>query len=63
MGVVTIAEVLERMEEFERMLTEFYAKLSQQSTREGVRLLTGIPRSFLKALSAANRMTKLNWKK
>ena len=40
MGVVTIAEVLRHVEEFERMLAEFYAKLSQQSTREGVRLLT-----------------------
>jgi hypothetical protein len=40
MGVVTIAEVLRHVEEFERMLVEFYAKLSLQTTREGVRLLT-----------------------
>lgn len=40
MGVVTIAEVLKHVEEFERMLAEFYAKLSKQSAREGVRLLT-----------------------
>ena len=40
MGVVTIAEVLRHVEEFERMLAEFYAKLSHETTREGVRLLT-----------------------
>ena len=40
MGVVTIAEVLGHVEEFERMLAEFYANLSHQTTREGVRLLT-----------------------
>ena len=40
MGIITIAEVLERVNDFERMLAEFYAKLSNQSTREGVRLLS-----------------------
>ena len=40
MGVITIVEVLEHVERFERMLAEFYAKVSEQSTREGVRLLT-----------------------
>ncbi len=40
MGIITIAEVLERVNEFERILAEFYANLSQTSTREGVRLLT-----------------------
>ena len=40
MGVVTIAEVLRHVEVFERMLAEFYANLSHQTTREGVRLLT-----------------------
>ncbi len=40
MGVITIAEVLERVNDFERRLAEFYANLSQQTTREGVRLLT-----------------------
>jgi hypothetical protein len=39
MGVVTIADVLRRVEEFEKMLTDFYEKLSHQATREGVRLL------------------------
>lgn len=40
MGVVMIAEVLDRVEEFESMLAEFYANLAQANTREGVRLLT-----------------------
>ncbi len=40
MGIITIVEVLERVNDFERMLAEFYAKLSHQTTREGVRLLT-----------------------
>ncbi|MHC4418160.1 MAG: ferritin family protein [Planctomycetota bacterium] len=40
MGVVTIAEVLRHVEEFEDMLAEFYAKLARSETeREGVRLL------------------------
>lgn len=29
MGFITIAEVLERVDEFEHMLAEFYAHLSQ----------------------------------
>jgi hypothetical protein len=40
MGMITIAEVLERVNDFERMLAEFYAKLSQETTKEGVRLLS-----------------------
>ena len=40
MGVVTIAEVLRRVEKFEEMLANFYEKVSHQTTREGVRLLT-----------------------
>ena len=40
MGIVTIVKLLERVGEFEVMLAEFYAKLSHQTTREGVRLLT-----------------------
>jgi hypothetical protein len=40
MGIITIAEVLERVDEFERMLSEFYSNMSQTSSREGVRLLT-----------------------
>ena len=40
MAIVTIAQVLACAEDFERMLAEFYARLSQQTTREGVRLLT-----------------------
>ena len=40
MGMITIAEVLERVNDFERKLAEFYAKLSHETTREGVRLLS-----------------------
>ncbi|MHA2066881.1 MAG: hypothetical protein ACXABY_21130 [Candidatus Thorarchaeota archaeon] len=40
MGIVTIAEVLERVDEFERKLSESYSNMSQTSSREGVRLLT-----------------------
>ena len=40
MGIITIAEVLERVNDFERTLADFYAKLSHQTTREGVRLLS-----------------------
>ncbi|MHC4635873.1 MAG: ferritin family protein [Planctomycetota bacterium] len=39
MAIVTISQVLGCAEDFERMLAEFYAKVAQQSTREGVRLL------------------------
>jgi len=39
MPVVTVADVLRRAREFERMLEEFYAGLSEKSTREGVRML------------------------
>ena len=40
MAVVTIAQVLEHAEEFERMLAHFYARLSERMVGEGVRLLT-----------------------
>ena len=40
MGIITITEVLERVNDFERMLADFYAKLSHETTREGVRLLS-----------------------
>jgi len=40
MTVVAIAQVLVCAEDFERMLAEFFANLSHQSTKEGVRLLT-----------------------
>lgn len=39
MAVITIAQVLEHVEEFERMLAEFYANVSHRTTGEGVRLL------------------------
>jgi integrase len=39
-GAITIAEVLERVDEFEPVLTKPYASLWQTGTREGVRLLT-----------------------
>ena len=40
MAIITIAEVLDHVDKFERMLAEFYAKLSHQTTREGVKILT-----------------------
>ena len=40
MAVVSIKDVLEHVEHFEQMLTDYYAKLAQSTTREGVRLLT-----------------------
>ena len=40
MATVTVADVLEHAERFEQMLVGYYARLSEQSTREGVRLLT-----------------------
>ena len=39
MGIMTIAEVFERMDEFEHMLADFHANVLQASTREGLRLL------------------------
>jgi len=38
-AMITIAEVFERVDEFEQMLAAFYANLSRQTTREGVRIL------------------------
>ena len=40
MAVITILDVLARIEQFEHSLVEFYAKLAADSSREGVRLLT-----------------------
>ena len=40
MAVVTVADVLKRAEELERMLADYYSRLSEKATREGVRLLT-----------------------
>jgi hypothetical protein len=40
MPAVTIAEVLHRAENFERMLSDFYCNLSHSTTHEGARLLT-----------------------
>jgi rubrerythrin len=40
MAVVTVADVLKHAEEFEELLADYYATLSQRTTREGVRLLT-----------------------
>jgi len=40
MAITTIAQVLEHAEKFERMLAEFYANISNETEREGVRLLT-----------------------
>lgn len=40
MAVITVAQVIACAEDFERMLAKFYANISHQSTREGVKLLT-----------------------
>lgn len=40
MPVVTVADVLRHAEEFERMLADYFAGVSERTTREGVRLLT-----------------------
>ena len=40
MRAVTIGQVLDHVEEFEGMLTEFYRQFSEETTHEGVRLLT-----------------------
>jgi len=40
MPYVTVKDIFKHAEQFEQMLSEYYAKLSEQSTREGVRLLT-----------------------
>lgn len=39
MAVITVADVLRRAEEFEGMLADYYARLSERATREGVQLL------------------------
>ncbi|MHC5089629.1 MAG: hypothetical protein ACYSOF_02165 [Planctomycetota bacterium] len=40
MLAVTLGEILKYVETFEELLKNFYAKLSEESTHEGVRLLT-----------------------
>jgi len=40
MAIITIKNVLEHAEQFEKMLADYYANLSENTTREGVRLLT-----------------------
>ena len=40
MAIITIAQVLACAEDFEHGLSEFYAKISHETSREGVRLLT-----------------------
>ncbi len=40
MGIITVTELFERVDEFERVLEELYANLGHASTRKGVRLLT-----------------------
>ena len=40
MAVITIADVLHQAERFEQMLADYYGKLAETTTREGVRLLT-----------------------
>ncbi|MHC4987010.1 MAG: hypothetical protein ACYTFX_00745 [Planctomycetota bacterium] len=40
MAAITLGEILKHVEEFEDVLQNFYSKLSQKTTHEGVRLLT-----------------------
>jgi rubrerythrin len=40
MAVTTIADVLQQAERFEQMLADYYAELAENTTREGVRMLT-----------------------
>ncbi len=40
MAIITVEQVLKHAEEFEQMLADFYTNLSDNSHREGVRLLT-----------------------
>ena len=40
MAIVTVAELLQHAEVFERMLVEFYERIAEHTQREGVRLLT-----------------------
>ena len=40
MGVLTVADVISRAEQFEQMLSDYYATLAEHTEREGVRLLT-----------------------
>ncbi len=40
MAIITIADVLTHAKNFERMLSDYYAKLAEHTSREGVRLLT-----------------------
>ena len=40
MAVITIADVLHRAEEFEKMLADYYRDVAEHSSREGVKMLT-----------------------
>jgi len=40
MSIVTVADILKRAEEFEQMLADYYDRISHETTRAGVRLLT-----------------------
>jgi hypothetical protein len=40
MAAITLGEILKHAEDFETMLGNFYARLSQKTSHEGVRLLT-----------------------
>ena len=39
MAVITVADVLKHAEDFERMLSEYYAGLAEHTVRDGVRML------------------------
>ena len=41
MAVITVADALQRAEDFERAVASFYSSLAKQAEKDGVRLLTG----------------------
>ncbi len=53
MAVIAVGDVLKRASDFECMLTEYYLKLAEQTTREGVRLLTDYMGRHRRRLSEA----------
>lgn len=52
MAVVTVKDVLAHAEHFERLLTDYYAKLAEHTSREGVRILTDHMSRHRKRISA-----------
>jgi hypothetical protein len=53
MAVITVADVLKTVEDFECRLVEYYADLSTRTTSEGVQLLTDYMRRHRERLAVA----------